>query len=167
MGKEENLLKDVKFAVESMLRKKRIGELVEKKGKKHKERNIKSTSFPVGRPHPFRVILQPGTNWSFFCPLPLWGRVREGVAGTRENANSPHPNPLPRGEGTKVWTLLKKGQFHPVHGIESRLDRLVEERKRKQKQERRFSAPFGNIRLSIPSSWQQGQWDEEQNRERC
>ena len=32
-------------------------------------------------------------------PLPLWGRVRVGAVGTRE---SPHPAPLPQGEGTVV-----------------------------------------------------------------
>ena len=47
------------------------------------------------------------------CPLPLWGRVRVRATGTQENANGPHPNPLPEGEGTKVWTLLKKDNFTP------------------------------------------------------
>ena len=40
-----------------------------------------------------------------------------GAAGTRENVNNPHPNPCltrpPKGEGTKVWPLLKKDNFTP------------------------------------------------------
>ena len=64
---------------------------------------------------PSFVYFNRGRIGRFLVPSPSGGGGRCRAAGTRENANS--PNPLPRGEGTKVWTLLKKGQFHPVHGI--------------------------------------------------
>ena len=62
------------------------------------------------------VILSTRSNWRFFrnrCPLSLWER-----AGVRAFSapNSPHPNPLPEGEGT-IKRHCANVQFVPVYSI--------------------------------------------------